>query len=164
MEKIEIRPRFNYSSSLSPEQVLQTFHKALSEQDAPVNGLVIDQHVYLRIPEEKQHFWSPQLNLEVEENGEGSMINGLFGPRETVWLMYIFFYALLGFAIMVVMIMGFSQLNLGLSARILWALPVLLLLLLLAYGTARMGQRLGHEEMDQLYNFLIKTVEQPGMS
>lgn len=160
MEKIEIRPRFHHSSSLAPEQILQALENALAQKDAPVNGLVIDHHVYLRIPHEDQHFWSPQLSLEVEATEEGSQVNGLFGPRESVWLMYIFFYALMGFLIMIVMIMGFSQLNLGLSARILWALPVLLLLLLMAFLTARAGQKLGHDEMHLLYDFFKSTISQ----
>lgn len=159
MEKIEIRPRFQHFSSMPPAQVLRIIEEALAEDDAPIHGLVIDHHVYLRIPYEDQHFWSPQLSLEVEATENGSQINGLFGPRESVWLMYLFFYALLGFMIMIVAIMGFSQLNLGLSARILWALPVLFLLLSLAYMTARAGQKLGHEEMDLLYQFLLRTVD-----
>ena len=161
MEKIEIRPRFHYDSPRPPAEILERLGQAVKQKDAPVNGLVIDQHVYLRMPAEQQHFWSPQLNLEVQEAeaGQGSTISGLFGPRETVWLMYIFFYSLLGFISMMVMIMGFSQLNLGLSARILWLLPVLALLFLLAIGTARTGQKLGHAEMDQLYDFFLHAVE-----
>lgn len=161
MEKIEIRPRFQHLSDLPPAQVLRHLEEALAEEDAPVNGLVIDQHVYLRIPYADQHFWSPQLSLEVEESETGSQINGLFGPRESVWLMYLFFYALLGFLIMIVAIMGFSQWNLGLSARILWALPVLFLLLLLAYLTARAGQKLGRDEMNTLYDFFRRSVDKP---
>ncbi|WP_143473687.1 hypothetical protein [Flavilitoribacter nigricans] len=159
MEKIEIRPRFQYSSPLPPEKVLQALEEALSRENAPINGLVIDHHVYLRIPHEDQHFWSPQLALEVEAAEEGSQINGLFGPRESVWLMYIFFYALMAFLSVIVMIMGFSQLNLGLSARILWALPVLLALFVLAYLTARAGQKLGHDEMHLLYDFFRGAVK-----
>lgn len=160
MERIEIRPRFHYSSPLAPDQVLQALEEALAKDDAPVNGLVIDHHVYLRIPHEDQHFWSPQLSLEVEAAQDGSQVNGLFGPRESIWLMYIFFYGLLGFLTLIVMIMGFSQLNLGLSARILWALPILLLLMALAYFTARAGQKLGHDEMHLLYDFFKNTVKQ----
>ncbi|MEZ4994590.1 MAG: hypothetical protein R2824_29480 [Saprospiraceae bacterium] len=161
MEKIEVRPRFHYNTSASPEKVIASLQEALAQEDAPVKGLVVDHHIYLRIPVEEQHFWSPQLNLEIEgeENGDGSRINGLFGPRESVWLMFIFFYALLGFAIMIVSIMGFSQWNLGLSARILWALPILLLLLVFAYFTAKAGQKLGHNEMDTLYHFFRNSVD-----
>lgn len=159
MEKIEIRPRFRYDSPLSPPQLLSNLQQALDAPDAPVNGLIVDQHVYLRIPYDQQHFWSPQLSIEIEAREEGSLASGFFGPRESVWLMYLFFYAFLGFSIMVVSIMGFSQLNLGLSARILWALPVLIILLLLAYLTAKTGQKLGRDEMQLLYRFFTDTVD-----
>lgn len=161
MEKIEVRPRFHHNTALPPEKVIALLKAALASEEAPVKGLVVDQHIYLKIPQEQQHFWSPQLNLEIEneENGTGSRINGLFGPRESVWLMFIFFYALLGFAIMIVSIMGFSQWNLGLSARILWALPILLLLLVFAYFTAKAGQKLGRDEMDTLYHFFRDSID-----
>ena len=159
MDRIEIRPRFQHNTSLPPEQVLKLLREALSKDDAPVNGLIVDHHVYLRIHHEDQHFWSPQLSLEIEPTEEGSQINGLFGPRESIWLMYLFFYALLGFMIMIISIMGFSQMNLGLSARILWALPVLFLLLIIAYFTAKAGQKLGQDEMDLLYRFFRSTVD-----
>ena len=153
MEPITIRPRFKHETTLPLDQVLTTYQVALKQETSPVTGFVANNHVYLRIPAKEQHFWSPQLNLEVIETEAGSIIYGLFGPRESVWLMYIFFYTLLGFAALVITIMGFSQMQLGLSSRILWALPVLALITFFAVMTARTGQKLGKDQMNLLHQY-----------
>ena len=153
MEPIEIRPRFKRESTLPPAAILTQFKERLREDSGEIRGFVANNHVYMRIPSEEQHFWSPQLNLEVMGDEQGSTIYGVFGPRESVWLMYIFFYTLLGFASLVIMIVGFSQMQLGLSGRILWTLPILALITLFALMNARTGQKLGKDQMNRLYHY-----------
>ena len=160
MSALEIRPKFQQEYAVPPVTVLGQLEEALAQPTAPVKGYILDEHIYLKIPHEDQHFWSPQLHLEVEETEEGSRIKGVFGPRPTVWLLFISFYFFLAFASMVIMIMGFSQLNLGLSAKILWLLPVFGILWLLAYMSARAGQQMGHDQMNILYRFYKGTVEE----
>ena len=155
----EIRPRFKKTISLSEEEIVERFQKALKQPNAPVTGTVVDHHIFLKIPAHQQHYWSPQLDLEIEETEEGSLIRGLFGPKPSVWFMFVFFYILLGFISMVVAIMGFSQLNLGLSAKILWLLPISLVLFLFIFFTAKTGQKLGKDEMFLLYDFYENTLK-----
>ena len=158
MAKIEIRPRFQRWSKMPQSEVLEKFRIALEQEDAPVKGYLVDEHIYLKIPLKDQHFWSPQLNLEIEESEHGCLIRGLFGPNPSVWLMFIFFYFLLGFLSVVVLIIGTANLNLGLSAKILWALPVLAILIFLVFSTAKTGQKLGHDEMKLLFHFFENTI------
>ena len=109
MSTPEIRPRFNRWSQAQPETILQNFEEVLKNKEMEVKGFVLDHHIYLKIPREDQHYWSPQLNLEVLDDEKGSRIRGLFGPRPSVWLMFIFFYFVLGFGSIIVAIIGFSQ-------------------------------------------------------
>jgi hypothetical protein len=159
MSHIEIRPRFQRESFLEKEEVLSRLRRALDRRDQPVRGLIVDHHVTLKIPAEEQHFWSPQLSLEVEAREGGSLIRGLYGPRPSVWLMFVFFYAFLGFVIMVVAVIGFSEWSLGLPGRILWLLPVAGFIMLMVYLTARAGQKLGREEMIRLRDFINQVLE-----
>jgi hypothetical protein len=160
MANFEIRPRFKRIVNLSESEITNLLEKALEENDASsVIGYISDHHVFLKIPEKDRHYWSPELHLEIDAQKESSLIRGLFGPRPSVWFMYIFFYTLLGFISMVILIMGFSQLNLGLPARILWVMPILLLLFILAFSTAKAGQKLGHDEMHTLYDFVEDALE-----
>jgi len=156
MSQLEIRPRFQRSSRFSKEEVLARIREQLDGAGQSVCGLVVDQHVTLKVPVEARHFWSPQLSLEIEEveEGGGSLIRGLYGPAPSVWLMFVFFYALLGFVSMIVAIIGFSEWSLGLPGRILWLLPVAAFIVLMIYLSARAGQKLGHEQMYDLRDFL----------
>ncbi|MDX1667039.1 MAG: hypothetical protein R3350_07415 [Saprospiraceae bacterium] len=162
MSTVSLRPRFSLEIDLPPGELIGRFRRALDSPDNRISGLIVDHHIRLALPPQERHFWSPQLNLEVEslKDAEGSLIRGHYGPSPEVWLMFVFFYSLLGFGILIVSIMGFSQLNLGLSARILWALPALLLVLLLVFWSARIGQRLGREQMDELHVFMKSAIDQ----
>ena len=154
MANFEIRPRFKRTTNLSQNEIVSRIQNALNLDDSLIVGYIVDHHIFLKIPQKNRHYWSPELHLEIEEKEPTNIILGLFGPNPSVWFMYIFFYTLLGFISLVIMIMGFSQLNLGLSAQILWALPVLLILFILAFSTAKAGQKLGHDEMHLLYDFV----------
>lgn len=163
MGKIEIRPRFQRKVSCAQQDILERFKLALAKKEAPIKGTFADHYIYLKIPPADQHYWSPQLTLNVEEEIDGSCsVNGLFGPRSSVWMMYVFFYTILSFAALFISITGFSQMNLGLSAQILWILPILLILFGFAYGTAKTGQKLGHDEMHLLYDFFEDTLKDNG--
>lgn len=153
MTAIEIRPRFRKRTELRLGEILKRFRLALDDPQATIKGYIVDHHIVLKIPLEEQHYWSPQLSLEIEAEPEGTLIRGLYGPKPSVWLMFIFFYAVLGFISLVVMIVGFSQLNLNLSARILWLLPITLVLFVMIYLSAKAGQKKGHDQMEALHHF-----------
>jgi hypothetical protein len=139
--------------------LIDLFKTRLEAAQEQIKGVVWEHHLVLKIPYEEQHFWSPQLTISFEAQEEGGvLVRGLFGPRTTVWMMFIFFYFLLGFIATIVMIMGFAQMNLGLSAGILWLLPVIGAIVLAMYLSAKAGQRMGQLEMERLYVFYHETI------
>lgn len=123
---------------------------------ARCTGMATEGFASLQIPDKDRHYWSPQLSLMMEEleNKEGTLIRGLYGPAPAVWTMFVFFYALIGFALVVVLIIGFSRKSLGMEAPILWWVPVLLLVFLSLYLVSYFGQKLGHDQMETLHTFL----------
>lgn len=160
---MEIRPRWSRDLTVEKESIMTQFKSNL-ESDEEVVASVWDHHIILKIPHEKQHFWSPQLTVSFEEMEDGkTRVRGLCGPRPTVWMMFVFFYFILGFTGTMVMIMGFSQMNLGLSAGILWLLPAIGFLILMVYLSAKAGQKMARAEMETLYDFcrdIITPIEQ----
>ncbi|MCB0572673.1 MAG: hypothetical protein KDC66_23055 [Phaeodactylibacter sp.] len=161
MSVIEIRPRFQQQLAMSPSEVIERLRAALQQPGIDIIGAFMEHHVVLRFPPEKQHYWSPQLALELEEMEGGALLRGLFGPRPSVWLMFMFMYSILGLLSLFVAIMGFSQVSLGLSAPILWTLPIAAVLALFLYFSAKTGERLGRDEMLQLQNFLGEALVLP---
>lgn len=157
---MEIRPRFSEEVSLEKETAIQQFKTHL-EADQTVIASIWEHHIVLKIPQEEQHFWSPQLTISFEAIESGTQIRGLCGPRPSVWMMFVFFYFILGFTGTIVMIMGFAQMNLGLPAGILWLLPAIGFLILMVFITAKLGQKFARSEMERLYKFYQETLHTP---
>jgi hypothetical protein len=154
MTAIEIRPRFREIYHLSPTDTVSKIRDAIEQEDSSVKGLVVDQHITLLIPFDERHYWSPQLSIDIEEHEEGSLLRGLYGPKPSVWLMFMFLYSLLGVIALFVAITGFSQYSLGMPAPVLWVLPVAAVIALFLYISAKTGERLGRDQMHQLHYFL----------
>lgn len=115
----EIRPRFSQDVDYTFEEIKELFDKALSEPNAPVTGKVHPGYASFFIPVREQHYWSTQLAVTLEKRENGTHIRGLYGPKPLVWTMLIFFYAIIGFASIVVTIMGFGMQSLNKETIIL---------------------------------------------
>ncbi|MAK36750.1 MAG: GTP-binding protein, partial [Flavobacteriaceae bacterium] len=89
-ENIVLRPRFQFQVSATKDELLAAFQNAKKSQKAYILSIV-DDHIFIKIPKQKQHFWSPQLHLELRTNEDsGLMLHGLFGPNPTVWTLFMF--------------------------------------------------------------------------
>ena len=93
-EEIKLRPRFKIDLDCEDEEALQSMENAgKSTQDFVVTR--VDHHVFIKIPKAKQHYWSPQLDLEIQSFEEGkSVLRGLFGPKPSVWTLFMFLHFL----------------------------------------------------------------------
>ena len=154
-----VRPRFKIESPLGVEEVLEKIKNALAKKDATCKGLVIPGYVTLFIPPQEQHYWSPQLSLTIEEFKNGSLLRGLYGPRPTVWTVFVFFYAIIGLAILIISMLGLSYLTLGKPATILWIVPVLVIIFLSLYLVAHFGKKMGYNQIVKLHRFLENSVD-----
>jgi hypothetical protein len=150
-----VRPRFRVVSPLTKEDIEQRFSEALEADGVKIIGRVNPGFISLFIPHEEQHYWSPQLNITLENSPEegGRIIRGLYGPRPAVWTMFVFFYFLIGLATVFVTIIGLSNLTLGHYPWQLWLALGLVLLLSSIYGVSRFGERLGRDQMVRLHIF-----------
>lgn len=149
-----VRPRFQIDLTESMEELSEKIKIGLAKDNAPCKGQVNTGYISLYLPEEEQHYWSPQLTLSLEATPQGTSLRGLYGPRPAVWTMFVFFYALIGFAIFVILIIGTSNLSLGKSGAILYLVPLLILVFLSLYLVAYFGQKLGHDQMLILQQFV----------
>jgi hypothetical protein len=150
----EIRPRFKVETDLSIEDLVTRIDTSLKSEYAVCKGHVFSGYAKLYLPLENQHFWSPQLTVTFEDVDNTTIIRGLYGPRPTVWTMFVFFYALLAFGILVISMIGLSYWTLGKSTYILWWIPVLGAVLASLYRVAYLGQKLGKDEILLMHHFL----------
>lgn len=151
---LRIRPRFQI---ISPDtiQTIEAKTKDCVHREGSICQATVN-HGFIKIflPKKDQHYWSPQLTLNLEEDENGTLVRGLYGPRPAVWTMFVFFYAVIAVAIMFIAIFGFSYISLGKSGAILWLLPVLILVFFSLYLVSYFGQKLGHDQMVTLHNFV----------
>jgi len=150
----KIRPRIRFESIHSAKTISNIISKKLKEDNSLIQGQVLSGFATIYPNHKDQHFWSPQLTITVEDLETGSLVRGLYGPKPTVWTMFIFFYATIGFSTMIVTLIGLSFLSLGKGVAILWLVPLLMLIFASLYLTAYLGQKFGQKQMTILHHFI----------
>ncbi len=155
----KVRPRFKIETNYSVAILRKKLQDGLRQSHATCIGIVNPCYVTIYIPHKDQHYWSPQLNLTFEETEKGSVLRGLYSPRPAVWTMFVFFYALIGLAVLFIGVLGLSYIMLDKPATILWLVPVLSLIFLSLYMVAHFGQKLGEKQMITLHHFTVQCTE-----
>jgi hypothetical protein len=158
--EIILRPRFKLEINKNNEDALKTIENTKeSQKDFVVSR--IDNHVFIRIPNKDQHFWSPQLHLEIDElDATKSELKGLFGPNPSVWTLFMFFhFAVIGLFI-IVGAWGYSNWSLKTDYGLQLGIMIVLIgIWFILYIAGRIGKKKGADEMKQLCGFLENTLE-----
>jgi len=153
MSSFRIKPRFKHVTDLSYDKLSELIEKGLNDKERECEYQFITGSLRIKIPEKDRHYWSPELNLAIDQDGEETVIVGRYGPSSGTWTMIVAGYAALGLLTFFIGLYGSARLSVGLSASILWLIPVFLVLALALYITAQFGQKLGAEQMYQLHFF-----------
>jgi hypothetical protein len=158
----QIRPRFEVSSDYEVTELETTMKQALKKEDAPCAGKVRYGYVSLYPSDEDKHYWSPHLSVSIEEHTEqkGSLLRGLYGPSPAVWTMFVFVYGIIAVAIVIALVIGFANMSIDESTTILWAVPLLLLLLGSMYLVSSIGQKKGHDQIEDIHHFFESCIGQ----
>ncbi len=158
--EINLRPRFSIDIQENSEKLLQRIMNHLKSDDCVYKNRVVDGHVFIDIPENKSHFWSPQLHFEVVKVDEkSSIIKGLFGPKPQVWTLFMFVHFVvatmfLGFGVMAYVRYRLDE-SLIFPIAMLVALPLIWVLL---YFLGKIGKDTGKNQMKELHDFLINII------
>jgi hypothetical protein len=158
MSSFRIRPRFKHLCNVDQDEIEKRMKAALDHPDADCVAVTLPGHLYLKIPIEERHFWSPQLHVTFEKSEEGTIVRGLYGPNPTVWAIFFFGYVALGLVFFFAGMWGLSRLSLDMSAGVLWVLPIAAGLALILYFIAQTGQKIGAEQMYRLHLFYEGTI------
>lgn len=158
---IHLRPRFKMEFSESEQTLISKFSDNLKDGDCKYCSKIVDGHVVIDVPKEESHFWSPQLNIEVEKTNEDiTVVKGLFGPKPTVWTLFMFFHFAVAVAFIGFAVTAYVQWSLKTDYSVaLWVVIALPVVWVLMYFLGRLGRRKGHKQMDELYKFMMKTLQ-----
>lgn len=158
---IHLRPRFKLDFNESQQNLISKFKDNLKDGDCKYCSKIVDGHIVIDVPVEENHFWSPQLNIEIEKVDEHkTIVKGLFGPKPQVWTLFMFFHfavavAFIGFAVMAYVQWSLNTDN-SFALTMVITLPIVWVIM---YGLGRIGKKTGHKQMEELNNFLMKTLE-----
>lgn len=156
---LRLRPRFDLIVAVEPNDVLRRLDTVLRDPSAAVTGKVFASSAVLTVPPDAVHFWSPQLSVSVDPHlPSGSVVHGLFGPRPTIWSLFVALYVGIAFAGSMGVIYGWAEWTLGGSGMALWSGPTAAAAAALVYAAGQMGRRLGMEQMRQLKQLLTHTL------
>lgn len=156
---IVLRPRFKIEVNTNHQNLLQAFE---NQKDSSSKYIItrVDDHVFLKFPKQQQHFWSPQLHLEINEQGDSSStVYGLFGPNPTVWTLFMFLHFVVAGLFFGFGVWAYTNATLGNDYAIQLFLTLMMVVLwFVLYFAGRMGRAKGKPEMHQLHEFMQDTL------
>tara|TARA_R110000868_G_scaffold285084_1_gene545565 strand:- start:1357 stop:1857 length:501 start_codon:yes stop_codon:yes gene_type:complete len=157
---IVLRPRFKMELNVNNETILKTFEL---EKKAQSDFIVsrIDDHVFIKFPKEKQHFWSPQLHLEINEiDKDSSLLHGLFGPNPTVWTLFMFLHFMVAGLFIAFGIWAYTNWSLKTTYAIQLSFMLLMVIIWIAlYFAGSIGKGSSKKEMHELYDFMNRILD-----
>lgn len=152
MSSFRVRPRFTQTVPLDPGEVEERLSHTIHERCRGCYLLRFPGYLTLRIPEDQQHFWSPQLTLSLDPDEEGgTRISGIYGPRTNVWSMFLYGYLIVGVLGTFTGIFGIAQWVVGARAWGLIPFATFLVLAVGLYVLAQFGQKIGARQTYTLH-------------
>lgn len=165
----EIRPHFKLISTLEVEDALDGVKNGIDNaNEDEVRCELTHDHAHLKVPAQYEHYWSPVLSVGFEKNEDGNLPNGeaggtllrcLVGPSQAVWAMFMLVYGAIGMLVLFGMFYGGTKYQLENDSTYLWALPIALVMFIVVFFGAKIGQKKGHHQMDELIKFLFKCLD-----
>ena len=159
LNKILLKPRFKIEKQEKADAIIEKFKNVFAQGGNNYSGKIVDHHIIIDVPKDDEHFWSPQLHIEVEdgENG-GTQIKGLYGPKPQIWSLFMFIHFGVALAFMVFLVLAYSRWSLeqdySFALMMCFIMPVLWFVL---YFIGRLGRKKGAEQIHQIDAFL-KTI------
>lgn len=147
-----MRPTFQIEFPIETEEALERLSSLLDDADYPIEGRIAGNHLMLVIPPAHRHFWSPWLNIEVNEHDAGSSVLGRFSPNPSVWTGFMLTYIALATLIFFAAMFGVAQWMMDKPPSVLKLIPVFVIIAALMYWASLIGQKIAQAQMHELYN------------
>ncbi len=157
---IRSRPRFKVVAKMTPEEFSDKLKIHFKNHNKTLGGYVNKEVAIIRLRQDREKYWAPQLQIRVEENEDlkGTIwVRGLFGPRPSIWTLFMFSYGLGGAIILTTGLYGWIELALGIGNFWVWSNLIGLTLIAGPYISAKIGQQIAKSHMSVLRTF-IETV------
>lgn len=142
-----MRPRFEVQLPVERVEWLDALRRLLESDAGSLRGQVFRKHAVVEMRDQERTFWSPYLDLEVDDEPDGLVIRGRFSPHPHVWTLFMAVYILLAIVALGGLSYGIVQHTLGQAPWSLLIVPAAAALFGFVYGATLIGQGLGAEQM-----------------
>ena len=145
------RPRFKFVLDLDSSQISERLSQYTKENEG-ISLTKSYNHFILSHGRELRHYWSPFLDISVEQEVEKgpSLVRCLIGPAPNICTMFMFIYGFFGFIGFVGLTLSMSQWTLKKELWGLWLPPVALGGILIMYLVSAQGRKLAKDDMMDL--------------
>jgi hypothetical protein len=149
---IVLRPRFQDEFPECAGNILERVESAGRD---PFVIKRLDDHLFIKFNDAERHFWSPQLQLEVLDEGkQGCRVYGLYGPNPTLWTFFMFLHFGVATLFVILGIWAYSSASLGRPyGPLVGGMVVMVVLWFAFYAFGRAGRAKGKPQMHELYRF-----------
>lgn len=152
---ILLKPRFKEELKESKADVLKKFEDVFAKKEHKFRTKLVDNHIVIDVSQEENHFWSPQLQVEIVEEDDKTILKGLFGPKPQVWTMFMFFHFAVALFFIVFLVMAYTQYNLKqeyqFAAYMCVVMPIIWILF---YVFGQLGKKKGYSQMLEMDEFV----------
>jgi hypothetical protein len=159
LNRILLKPRFKLKFDAPMDEILQQFKDSLDLDDSNYKSQIVDHHIVIDVPELEEHFWSPQLHVEIEKENGQTIVRGILGPKPKIWTFFMFLHFIVAIAFFVFFVIFYSKWSLDqeyyFSMIMCLLMPVIWIVL---YFVGQLGKKFGYDQMVGLHNLLIKAL------
>ena len=160
LNKILLKPRFKIERLEDKAIIIEKFNAKFAHGGSRFLGKIVGHHIIIDVPKSEEHFWSPQLHLEVEDKeNEGTIIKGLYGPKPQIWSLFMFIHFGVALTFMIFLVLAYTRWSLeqdyGFALTMCVIMPVLWFVL---YFFGRIGRKKGAVQMHQIDTYLKETL------
>ncbi|MDN3641757.1 GTP-binding protein [Lutimonas halocynthiae] len=160
LNRILLKPRFKLKFEASKEEILQQFKESLERKDCIYNSQIIDHHIVIDVPELEEHFWSPQLHVEIEKEDGITVVKGILGPRPKIWTFFMFLHFIVAIAFFVFFVIFYSRWSLDQEYKLAMMMCFLMPFVWIAlYFIGQLGKKFGYKQMLGLHDLLTKALK-----
>ncbi len=161
INRVLLKPRFKLELDENQQEILDKFTANLEDEDCKYCSKISGNHVFLDVPKSEEHFWSPQLQVEIiKGENDKTIVKGILGPKPQVWTFFMFLHFVVAAAFIIFFVIFYVNWSLDndyqLSKYMLIGLPILWMVL---YFFGQSGKKLGYKQMVELDDFMMKTLE-----
>lgn len=161
MSSFRLRPRFTHLLELGVQETRDRIVQKVKSDGGRCEVKSFPGFVCLRIPEADRHYWSPRLNLSLDENEDGhTVIQGTYGPNANMWSSFLYGYLLVGSVGLFSGMLGACQSCLGMTPWGLWVFGATLAIAIGMYLMAQFGQKLAAQQTFLLHQIYESAVGQ----